>query len=172
MIKKLNWWAFIVLVATSCGIDNPLQVSSETPSVTVFYGTVTDNAGEDVTGPGFFYGPVTITWNGDKPLKLTSFFLSFPATTGKLAANTECEFDSELLETAFSSATNLILQPGTPYVSSGRFICTGLAAANEKASFVATGAAKVRGYTGDAGSQKFYKGDTKVFLYWFPNGDN
>lgn len=158
---------FAIGGATSCAYDNPYSVSSATPSVVVFYGTVVDNNGEDVTGPGFIYGPVTLKWNGDKNFRLINLVITFPAG-GKLSGQYDCSFDSATLEEAFPTMTAATLEPKKTYKSVGQFVCTGINAANENDNFILAGTTKSRGFTGGATDQKFYKADTKIFFYYFP----
>jgi len=169
-LKRILLSLVVVGCATSCSYDNPMVVSVESSSVTVFYGDVRVPGGDEVSGPGFIFGPVTLTWKGTQPLQLFGLAVEFPAS-GKFSADFTCTFDSEKLADAFPSANGLVLQPGNVYVSSGQFVCTGIAAKNDKATFIATGEVRARGYTGQAGTQKFFKGTTRLSLYWFPEGD-
>ena len=171
-MRILSWFLALVALsgATSCTYNNPLTIASDTPSVVVFHGTVTDNDGEDVNGPGFIYGPVTIRWSGDKDIKLINIVITFPAS-GKLAGEYTCTFDSATLEEAFPTATDLVFRKGTTYRSNGKFVCSGITAANTKDNFIVIGQTKTRGFTGQTTDQKFYKADTKLFFYYFPQND-
>jgi hypothetical protein len=161
--------AFAIAGATSCAYDNPLVVNSETPSVVVFFGTVFDNDGDEVTGPGFIYGPVSLRWNGTGNLKLINIAINFPAN-GKFATDFNCNFDGDL-EEAFPDMPDLILEPKTTYKSSARFVCTGINVASKNDSFIASGLTKIRGFTGGATDQKFYRAETKIFFYYFPENE-
>ncbi len=169
-VNKIIGYLLPVLVicgATSCAYDNPLLVWSDAPTTTVFFGKMVDGSGEEVNGPGFIYGPVRISWKGNKPLTLVNLLINFPAG-GKLAGDYTCTVDSEDLQTLFPSiATDFIIQPGQE-VPGTRLVCAGMSAKSKKDQFLISGTTKIRGFTGSATDQKFYRSESKIFLYWFP----
>lgn len=158
---------FVVCVsATSCAHDNPFQIWSDAQTTTIFFGTI-EASPDDITGPGFIYGPLNVRWKGEKPLKLVSIQFSIPAG-GKLSGDYTCTIDSEVLDEAFPTIpSTLTIEPGETHHGIS-VVCSGLSAENNDDQFIVTGNTKARGFTGSATDQKFYNAETRFFLYWFP----